>query len=73
MKNVTNAGSSVKNQLSRAKAKWRKLGLTERPRIVITTDRCTDSFESVTRSVMEKGGYAEVIVVSEQELVRITK
>ena len=73
MKNVTNAGSSVSNQMSRAKKKWRKLGLDEPVRIVITTAGCSDSFEAVVEAVKSKAGYDEAIVVSETSICRVRK
>lgn len=73
MKNVTNAGSSVSNQMSRAKKKWRKLGLDEPVRIVITTAGCSDSFEAVVEAVKSKAGYDEVVVVSETNICRVRK
>lgn len=68
MKNVTNSGSSVKNQLGRAKKKWPRLGLSEPVRVVVTLFDCTESIDAVCASVLEKGGYREVIVVSKEEM-----
>ena len=73
MKNVTNAGSSVSNQLSRAKKKWVKLGNPGSARVVITMVDCSDSFESVIESVSARGGYKEVLVVSDKKMRRIKK
>lgn len=73
MKNVTNAESSVKNQLARARAKWRKLELDEPVRIVFTMDGCDDSIESVAESIRQREGYSDVIIVSDAGIVKIQK
>lgn len=73
MKNVTNAGSSVKNQLARARKKWWKLGLNEPVRVVVTLDGCSDEMESVVQAITKDGGYGEVIVLDESRMIRIQK
>lgn len=73
MKNVTNADSSVSNQLARAKKKWWKLGQPGEAKIVITMDGCTDSLEDVAEALRSKSGYKEAIVVSDEGLRRIQK
>lgn len=54
MKNVTNARSSVGNQLSRGRKKWFKLGLHEPARFVVTCEECDDSFEDVCKGIAER-------------------
>ena len=57
----------------RDRKKWRKLGLDEPVRIVITTAGCSDSFEAVVEAVKSKAGYDEAIVVSETSICRVRK
>lgn len=73
MKNVTNSHSSAKTQLDRAKEKWKKLGLDTPVRAVITLAGCTDDFDEVVKALQRKGGYAELLVVSEDRLFHIKK
>lgn len=51
LKNVTNAGSSVANQMKRTRVKWYKLKLTDNVRGVISCVDCSDSFDDVCTSV----------------------
>ncbi|TNU89036.1 hypothetical protein FIC87_12615 [Eggerthella lenta] len=71
MKNVTNARSSVGNQLSRGRKKWFKLGLGEPARFVVTCEECEDSFESVCKGIAERLQQGErCIVLSEDGLMK---
>lgn len=73
MKNVTNSGSSVNNQIARARAKWRKLGLDEPVRIVVTMDGCPDSIGDVVEAIKRREGYSDVVVLQDGKIVRIKK
>ena len=73
MKNVTNSRGSAKTQLRRAKAKWKELNLDTPVRAVMTLDGCTDDFDTVVTSLRNKGGYKELLIVSADRLVRVTK
>lgn len=73
MKNVTNVGSSVKNQMSRAKKKWAKLGNPGEAYVVMTMYGCSDSIEEVTEKVSSMGDYRQVLIVSNNGLLRIMK
>ena len=42
-------------------------------RAVITLDGCTDNFDKVVKALQRKGGYSELLVVSEDRLFRIKK
>ena len=73
MKNVTNAGSSVGNQMGKKKKKFWKAGKPGEGRCVITTVGCSDSFDDVVNSVRNQRGYVEAIVVGEGEFERIER
>lgn len=73
MKNVTNAGSSVNNQIARARAKWRKLELDEPVRIVVTMDGCSDSIDDVVEAIKRREGYSEVVVLQDGKIARVKK
>lgn len=73
MKNVSNAGSSVKNQLARARKKWWKLGLEKPVRVVVTMVNCADDIDSVVNAIIKDGGYGEVVVTNGEKLVRKRK
>lgn len=73
MKNVTNAESSVGNQMGRAREKFWKAGRPGEGRCVITTVGCSDSFDDVVNSVRNQRGYVEAIVVGEGEFERIER
>lgn len=65
MKNVSNANSSVSNQIKRARIKWYKLERTDNMRVVITCDGCRDAVDAVIANVqsrLRKG--EEAIIVS---------
>ena len=73
MKNVTNAGRSVTNQLSRVREKFWKLGRPGEGRGVITTMGCSDPFEDVVAAVESKDGYRAIVVISESDYRLIEK
>lgn len=73
MKNVTNAGSSVENQLARAKKKFWKLGRPGEANIVITSVKASDAIDKIAKSVREKGGYKKAIVISGDSIEIIEK
>lgn len=73
MKNVTNAGSSVKNQMARAKKKWAKLGNPGEARIVLTMVGCSASPEDVIDAVSAMGGFRQVLIIGENVVLRIRK
>ncbi len=73
MKNVTNAGSSVKNQVARAKKKWVKLGNPGEALIVLTLSGCDASIEEVADAAGALGAYREALIVSEAGVLRIKK
>lgn len=73
MKNVTNAGSSVKNQMARAKKKWAKLGNPGEARIVLTMVGCSASSEDVIDAVSAMGGFRQVLIIGENIVLRIRK
>ena len=73
MKNVTNSGSSVGNQLSHIREKFWKIGRPGEGRGIITLVGCADSFDNVVSAVKERRGYREIIVVSDKEYRRIKK
>ena len=66
MKNVTNAESSVSNQLKRARIKWYKLGSEEPMRCVVTCVGCSDSFDDVLSGVRKRARSGERIIVISQ-------
>lgn len=71
MKNVTNARSSVGNQLSRGRKKWFKLGIGEPARFVVTCEGCDDSFESVCMGIADRLQQGEkCIVISKDGLMK---
>ena len=52
MKNVTNKGSSVYNQLKRARTQWRKrYGDSGYTKVVFTTEKATDDYSAIVDSV----------------------
>lgn len=53
MRNITNSGSSVDNQMKRARIKWMKAG-SGSMLLIATCEGCTDSYYSVLRRVVEK-------------------
>ncbi len=61
MKNVTNAGSSVGNQIGRIRKKYWKAGKAGEAMGVITTVGCEDDFDDVVQAVRERSGYKEMI------------
>lgn len=73
MKNVTNAGSSVKNQVARARKKWFKLGNPGEAYIVLTMYGCDDSIESVAETAASMGSYRQILIVGASGVLRIRK
>ena len=75
LKNVTNASTSVENQMKRARIKWYKLGREDRTRAVFTLDGCTDSFDDVAASVYSrlKDGEEALVLGMDGEIRRIHK
>lgn len=75
MKNVTNERSSVSNQISRIRAKWRKLDRSDCPRGIITCEGCSSSFDSVCDGVKLrlKQGDVFIVISSEGEMGFISK
>lgn len=73
MKNVTNAGSSVSNQIKRARVKWYKLGIEEPARIVFTMEDSTASALDVADGIRRRKRNREdiLLVVSENQVIRI--
>lgn len=66
MKNVTNANSSVSNQIKRARIKWYKLDDGSKMRCVITCEGCSSDFSDVVDGVKGRKRPGEhVIVISE--------
>ena len=51
MKNVTNANSSVSNQIKRARIKWYKLGRKDNLRIIVTCEGSLDSFSEIIKNI----------------------
>lgn len=66
MKNVTNAESSVSNQLKRARIKWYKLGSDESMKCIVTCEGCSDGFEDVVAGVKKRVRDGERIIVISQ-------
>lgn len=54
MENVSNARSSVSNQMNRARTKWLKLGRDDEMRVVITCDGCADNVGNVIVGVQSR-------------------
>ena len=73
MKNVTNSGSSVSNQLGRIRDKWRKLEKLGEAKGVITLYGCDATLDEVTEAVAERHGYAKMIVIGDEGMWRIKK
>lgn len=73
MKNVTNAKSSVKNQIARARKKWLKMGNPGEAYIVLTMDGCEDPIEDVAETVASMGSYRQVLIVGDSGVLRIKK
>lgn len=72
MKNVTNAESSVSNQIKRARVKWYKLGLDEPARIVFAMEDSTASSAEVADGIRrrKRDGEDLILVVSESKVIR---
>lgn len=66
MRNVTNPASSVNNQVKRARAKWCRLGRSDKMRAVITTEGLAGDVESVVAHVAGKLRSGEVAIVIDQ-------
>lgn len=73
MKNVTNAESSVKNQIARARKKWLKMGNPGEAYIVLTMYGCDDPLEKVAETAVSMGSYRQVLIVGDSGLLRIRK
>lgn len=63
MKNVSNAESSVSNQVKRARVKWFKLGIDEPMRCVITCEGCSDSFGAVCAALEKRRRVGEEFLI----------
>lgn len=66
MKNVTNAESSVSNQVKRARKKWLKTGRSDHMRVVITTEGLEGNFEDVLEGVEKRLRPGEVAIVYDE-------
>ncbi len=73
MKNVTNAGSSVKNQVARAKKKWAKLGNPGEAHVVLTLAGCSDTLSDVAEAVKAMGEFRQILVIGAEGVIRIRK
>lgn len=73
MKNVTNAKSSVKNQMARAKKKWAKLGNPGEAHVVLTMYGCSDHIGDVADAVSKMGEFRQALIVGDEGAVRIEK
>lgn len=73
MKNVTNAGSSVGNQIGRIREKFWKVGKPGQAVGVVTAFDCSDSFEEVVIAVEQRKGYKKMIVLDEENVAEIEK
>ena len=73
MKNVTNAESSVKNQMARAKKKWAKLGNPGEAHVVLTMYRCSDHIGDVADAVSKMGKFRQALIIGDEGIVRIRK
>lgn len=73
MKNVTNAKSSVKNQMARAKKKWAKLGNPGEAHVVLTMYGCADHIGDVADAVSKMGEFRQALIIGDEGIVRIRK
>lgn len=73
MKNVTNAKSSVKNQVARARKKWLKMGNPGEAYIVLTMYGCSDPIDDVAKTAASMGSYRQVLIVGDSGIMRIRK
>lgn len=73
MKNVTNAGSSVGNQIGRIREKFWKAGKPGQAFGVVTAFDCSDSFEDVVKAVEQRRGYKRIIVLDDENVAEIEK
>lgn len=74
MKNLTNSGSSVSNQVKRAREKWYKLGIRTPVMCVFTNDGNTNSFDEVCAALNVKRKAGEVfLVVAADGIIRTLK
>lgn len=74
MKNLTNSGSSVSNQVKRARVKWYKLGIRTPVMCVFTNDGNTNSFDEVCAALNAKRKAGEVfLVVAADGIIRTLK
>ena len=67
MKNVTNAESSVSNQIKRARIKWYKRGDDTPMRCVFTCEGCTDSFDDVQDGIKKRMRDGDRAIVFSQD------
>lgn len=74
MKNVSNAESSVSNQVKRARVKWFKLGIDEPMRCVFTCEGCSDGFEAVCSALerRRRDGEEFFVLSATGELAKLT-
>ena len=73
LKDIT-AVNSVSSQISRARKKWYKLELGQPKRIVLSIGENADSFNSLVNEAMKRiKNDEEILVVSDSQLIRITK
>lgn len=63
MKNLTNPGTSVGNQMKRARVKWLKLGLNSPMKAVFTCESLTGDFEEVVAHLEKKRRPEEELIV----------
>lgn len=75
MKNVTNANSSVSNQIKRARVKWFKLKSNKPAKFVFTCEGKTDSFREIIDSINRRmrAGEKAIVIDEDGTLVRLEK
>lgn len=75
MKNVTNANSSVSNQIKRARIKWYKLKSDKPANFVFTCEGKTDSFQEIVNSINKRmrAGEKAIVIDEDGTLVRLEK
>lgn len=75
MKNVTNANSSVSNQIKRARIKWYKLKSNKPANFVFTCEGKTSSFQEIVNSVNNRMRAGEKAIVMDEDgtLIKLEK
>ena len=73
LKNVTNAGSSLKNQLARAKKKWFNMGDAGNASIVFSLYGCIDGIDDVVDALEKKDGFKQALIIADVGVRRIRK